>query len=98
MRKCSRMIDKPLLILGLEPEDVAVLLFFIGGSSILFSPTIPIICLLFLWPMLVVFKRGRPSGYVLHFLYKLGMPMKGLIPPGEGYFLSPFGKKILYDA
>ena len=83
MRRCSRTLDKPLLILGLEGEDVAVLMMVFGVPAVLISPSVPVMLLFAAWPALVAFKRGKPEGYVLHVLYKCGVPLKGLLPPGE---------------
>ena len=91
MRACPRTIDKPLLILGLEGEDIAVLMLFFGIPAILISPAIPLGLILIAWPALVCFKRGKPEGYVLHMLYRTGLPLKGLLPPGEGVPYSPYG-------
>ncbi len=83
MRNCPRTIDKPLLILGLEGEDVAVLMIFFGIPAVLFSPTIPLLAFFMSWPFLAFFKRGKPEGYMLHYLYRLGIPFDGLLPPGN---------------
>jgi hypothetical protein len=90
MRTCPRTIDRPLLILGLEGEDVAVLMLLCGVPAILFSPMVPVLGLLAGWPLLARFKRGKPQGHVLHVLYRWGVPLKGLLPPGEGLRYSPY--------
>ena len=91
MRPCPKTIDKPLLILGLEGEDIAVLMFFFGIPAILISPAIPLGLIFIAWPALVFFKRGKPEGYVLHVLYQWGLPLKGLLSPGIRRY-SPYGK------
>ncbi|MBF0619940.1 MAG: hypothetical protein HQL19_07220 [Candidatus Omnitrophica bacterium] len=90
MRACSRTIDRPLLILGLEGEDVALLMVIFGVPAILFAPVIPLVCFFIAWPGLVMFKRGKPEGYVLHWLYKAGLPFKGLLPPGARHVFAPY--------
>ncbi len=89
MRHCPKTIDKPLLILGLEGEDIAVLMLLFGVPAILISPAIPLILIFAVWPALVAFKRGKPEGYVAHALYRAGVPLPGLLPPvpahGERY-------------
>ena len=92
MRPCPKTIDKPLLILGLEGEDIAVLMLCFGVPAILISPAIPLGLILGAWPSLVWFKRGKPEGYVLHALYRIGLPLKGLLPPGDGVVYSPYGR------
>jgi hypothetical protein len=92
LRACPKTIDKPLLILGLEGEDIAVLMLFFGIPAILISPAIPLGLILVAWPGLVCFKRGKPEGYVLHALYRIGLPLKGLLPPGDGVLYSAYGR------
>jgi hypothetical protein len=82
MRYCPRTIDKPLLILGLEGEDVAVLMLCFGIPAILVSPVVPVICFFIGWPLLAAFKKGKPEGYMVHCLYRWGVPFAGLLPPG----------------
>ena len=90
MRPCPRTIDKPLLILGLEGEDIALLMLCFGIPAILISPAIPLVFIFVAWPLLVMFKRGKPEGYVLHAAYRLGVPLKGLLPPGDNVQYSPW--------
>jgi hypothetical protein len=96
MRTCSRTIDKPLLILGLEAEDIAVLMLFFGIPAILISPAVPLGLILVAWPALAAFKRGKPEGFVLHMMYRLGLPLKGLLPPGDGVVYTPYGRGRSY--
>ncbi len=97
MRACPKTIDKPLLILGLEGEDIAVLMLVFGIPAILISPAIPLGLILVAWPGLVSFKRGKPEGYVLHALYRIGLPLKGLLPPGEDVPYAPYSKAGAYE-
>ncbi|MFH0754156.1 MAG: type IV conjugative transfer system protein TraL [Candidatus Omnitrophota bacterium] len=80
MKPCPKTIDKPLLILGLEGEDVAVLMLVFGVPAILISPA-ALVLIFAAWPALVYFKRGKPQGYVLHTFYRLSLPLPGLLPP-----------------
>jgi hypothetical protein len=97
MRICPRTIDKPLLILGLEGEDIAVLMLFFGIPAILISPAVPLGLILVAWPALSWFKRGKPEGYVLHMLYKSGLPLKGLLPSGDEVVYAPFSSGSEYE-
>ena len=92
MRACPKTIDKPLLLLGLEGEDVAVLMLCCGIPAILISPGVPLGLVLIAWPALAWFKRGKPEGYVLHALYRAGLPLNGLLPPGEGVVYAPYSQ------
>ena len=92
MKICPRTIDKPLLIIGLELEDIAMLIFSSGVPALIFNPTLPLIIFFCAWPSLVILKRGKPEGYVLHILYSLGMNLKGLLPSGDRIRYSPFSR------
>lgn len=81
MKKCPRTIDKPLLLFGLEPEDVGVLALA-SGATILFFDTFYAGCVFFGgWIFLRLLKKGKPKGYTVHLFYKYGIKMKGLIDP-----------------
>jgi hypothetical protein len=81
MRKCPRTLDKPILLLGLELEDLGLLALAGGGGGLLFGPVIPGIAAIVGWVMLVRFKRDKPQGYLLHYLYAKGLELPGLLPP-----------------
>ena len=80
-RKCPRTLDKPLLLFGLEVEDIGLLSLVGGLGSILFGPIIPGLCAIAGWIFLMQFKKGKPSGYLLHWLYSKGVGIPGLLPP-----------------
>ena len=81
MKKCCRTIDKPLLLFGLEPEDVGILAL-VSGGVMLFSDTFYSGCIFFGgWIFLRLLKRGNPQGYIMHLLYRYGVRIKGLIDP-----------------
>ena len=83
MKKCPRTIDKPLLLFGLEPEDVGMLALTAGGT-ILFFDTFYSGCVFFGgWLVLRLIKKGKPEGYIVHLFYKHGVRMKGLIDPPQ---------------
>ncbi|MBF0618742.1 MAG: hypothetical protein HQL19_01085 [Candidatus Omnitrophica bacterium] len=74
--------------MGLEGEDVAVLILVFGVPAILFSPIVPLLFLFIGWPLLAVIKRGKAEGFMIHQLYRLGVPLQGLLPPGEGRYCA----------
>jgi hypothetical protein len=80
-RKCPRTLDKPILLFGLELEDLAALLIFGGGGCLFIGPVIPGIGTIIGWVMLLRFKQDKPQGYLLHWLYAQGFELPGLIPP-----------------
>lgn len=81
MRPCPRTLDKPILLLGLEIEDMALIFTLCGAGGLLFGPVIPGIMAAVGWIALVRFKKDKPEGYLIHALYAWGLEMPGLIPP-----------------
>jgi hypothetical protein len=80
-RKCPRTLDKPILLFGLEMEDVGLLGAIGGIGSILMGPIIPGILSIAGWFVLIHFKKDKPAGYLIHWLYNVGIDFPGLIPP-----------------
>lgn len=100
-KPCARTLDRPILIFGLEPED----LLLVGGVSgaILFAwDAFPAVGAgAFLWIGLSRVKAGRPPGFLFTLLYRTGvlrflpLPVPHLVrPPLPGarqrIRLSPF--------
>jgi hypothetical protein len=81
MRKCPRTLDKPILFFGLEMEDVALLFLGVGIGGLIVGPLVPGIAGAAGWIILLKFKKDKPDGYLLHWLYGQGVGLKGLIPP-----------------
>jgi len=79
MRKCLRTVDKPLLFLGLEPEDVGVLALACGSMIIFFDTFYAGIVFFGGWLFLRLVKQGKSQGYITHLFYKHGLRIKGLI-------------------
>lgn len=81
MKKCPRTLDKPLLLFGLEVEDIGLLALVAGIIALFSDPLFPGVLFFGGWALLFLLKRDKPTGYILHLLYKMGMPLRGLIPP-----------------
>ena len=81
MRKCPRNLDKPLLLFGLEIEDVGVLAVSAGAVVLWGDSYLAGFVFFGGWVLLRVVKQGRPAGYVLHRLYQAGLKLPGLICP-----------------
>ncbi len=81
MRNCPRTLDKPVLLFGLEVEDVACVFTIIGLGCLFVGPWIPGCVGIALWILMIRFKKDKPAGYVLHWLYNFGMKLPGLIEP-----------------
>ena len=94
--KCNRDIDKPILILGMEPEDIVFAIMLFGACVFIFAISAGMaifICLIFVF-VLRKLKAGKPAGYLVHQLYKFGLNTKGLLPP-HGFLF--FKKRRLYS-
>ena len=79
-RKCPRTLDKPILLFGLEVEDIGLLFLITGIGSLLIGPMISGVIGMLGGIVLLRLKRDKPSGYVLHWLYARGFQLPGLIP------------------
>ena len=93
MKKCARTIDKPLLLFGLEPEDVGIVALTSGAMIIFFDTFYSGLAFFGSWIFLRLLKRGKPQGYITHLFYRYGVSMKGLIePPRKVSMYSVFRK------
>jgi len=81
MRKCLRTIDKPLLLFGLEPEDVGILALACGSMILFFDTFYAGLVFFGGWMFLRLIKQGKPQGYITHLFYRHGIKIKGLIDP-----------------
>lgn len=79
--KCPRTLDKPILLFGLEMEDIALLSLITGVTGLIIGPMVPGIFMMVGWMALIRIKRDKPEGYLIHLLYKHGFEFKGLLPP-----------------
>lgn len=74
-------IDRPITVLGLEPEEWAVLPATMGLVNLVTgSAVLAIILSLASVVAIKRIKKGQPPGYLVHFLYRLGLPLKGWPP------------------
>lgn len=80
-RKCPRTLDRPILMFGLEIEDIALLSFGVGAGSLVIGPMISGLVGGVGWAVLLRLKKNKPAGYVMHWLYSKGFQLPGLIPP-----------------
>jgi len=77
----SRFLDAKLKILGFEPDEF---MFLIGPFLIFY-----LLDLTFLGVVIGIvasytikkIKSGKPEGYLIHLLYRAGVPFQGLLPP-----------------
>ena len=69
------------MIFGLEIEELAMLLVWVGICIGLFNVFLALFTALPLWFVLVKTKQGHPAGFLMHLLYfHLGVPLNGFLP------------------
>jgi len=71
-RACPRTLDRPILIFGLEPEDLVAVGLIGGGLLFVTDPLIAVGAAFALWISLLKLKAGRPPGYLFELAYKAG--------------------------
>jgi len=81
MKNCPRNIDKPITLLGLEVEELAVISIWIGAVQAVFNMFIAVITAIGGIVILKRLKKGKPPGYIQHLFYKSGISYPGLLPP-----------------
>lgn len=82
-RPCYRNVDRPILLIGLEYVDWAMVLIvfaicalipYISNLTVLVTTVISAVGLR-------VLKASKPRGYLLHVCYRFGLPLPGILPP-----------------
>jgi type IV conjugative transfer system protein TraL len=72
-KSCPRTLDRPIVIFGLEPEDL-VMVGLISGVILFVIDAIPaVITGAVLWLGLSRVKAGKPPGYLYELFYRSGM-------------------------
>ena len=71
-KACARTLDRPILIFGLEPEDLMLVGIVAGAVLFLVDPVPAVILGAVMWILLVRVKSGRPPGYLFTLLYRIG--------------------------
>src|SRR5262245_28876947 len=72
-RPCPRTLDRPILIFGLEPEDLVAVGLVGGGLLFVVDPLIAVGAGFGLWILLLKLKAGRPPGYLFYLAYRCGL-------------------------
>ena len=70
-RPCLRILDEPIEILGLEPEDWMILMVT-GAVSFVVNGIAAIGLIVAGFLLLRALKRGKPSGYLFYLAYRAG--------------------------
>jgi type IV secretory pathway TrbD component len=70
---CPRTLDRPIVIFGLEPEEL-VAVGLIAGAILFLVDAIPaVIAGAVLWAGLSKVKAGKPPGHLVELLYRSGL-------------------------
>jgi hypothetical protein len=72
-RPCPRTLDRPILVFGLEPEDLVGIGLVAGALLFLTDPLIAVGTGLGAWIILMRLKAGRPAGYLFYLAYRCGL-------------------------
>ncbi len=72
-KACPRTLDRPIMIFGLEPEDL-VLVGLISGAILFTIDAIPaVVAGAALWLGLSRVKAGKPPGHLFELFYRSGL-------------------------
>ena len=72
-KSCPRTLDRPIMIFGLEPEDL-VLVGLIAGIILFIVDAVPAVIVgAGLWVGLSRLKAGKPPGHIYELLFKSGL-------------------------
>jgi hypothetical protein len=72
-KSCPRVLDRPILFFGLEIEDLAAILSIACAILVLISPLLAVPVGIALFLAVRKLKEGKPSGYLFHLAYRLGL-------------------------
>ena len=82
MRRLPRSIDKPIELIGFRLDEivvfVSVLLIFLLIDWFIMG----LLCSGLVLAFLRGTRRGRPEGHIFHLVYRMGVPLGKLLPPG----------------
>ena len=80
--ECPVMLDEPVTICGVEPEDLGLLAVTPLFASVFLDAAPSLLLAGALGAALYVAKRGQPPGALLHALHGLELTrLPGLLPP-----------------
>jgi hypothetical protein len=81
MKQCFRSLNKPITLLGLDIEELAIILMFTGILVVIFNIIIALSGSILAGLILKKTKKGRYPGFFKHWLYyHTGIKFKGLLP------------------
>ena len=83
-KACARTLDRPIVVFGLEPEELVMVGLLSGAVLFLIDPVPAVLCGAILWLGLSRIKAGKPPGHLYELLYRTG-----LLRWGPGFLRAP---------
>ncbi|MHC4605742.1 MAG: type IV conjugative transfer system protein TraL [Planctomycetota bacterium] len=71
-RPCARTLDRPITILGMEPEELVLIGLAAGAVMFLVDPVPAVVLGVGLAFLLNRVKAGKPDGYLYYLVYRSG--------------------------
>jgi type IV secretory pathway TrbD component len=93
-RPCPRTLDRPILVFGLEPEDLLWVGLGAGALLFLVDPIVAVGAGAIAWVALLRLKAGRPPGHLFYLAYRGGV-LRVLPPHLRPTHLLPPGRRRL---
>ena len=92
-KACPRTLDRPIVLFGLEPEELVLVGFVAGTILFLIDPIPAVLSGALLWAGLARVKVGKPPGYLYELAYARGLlrwapgflKVPHLLPPKTRY-------------
>lgn len=92
-KACPRTLDRPIVLFGLEPEELVVVGLVSGAILFLIDAIPAVLAGAAMWMGLSRLKAGRPPGYLFEVAYRAGFlkwaqglfGAPHLLPPGTRY-------------
>ena len=72
-KACPRTLDRPIVVFGLEPEELVLVGLASGAVMFLIDPVPAVLVGAALWLGLSRIKAGKPPGHVYELLYRSGL-------------------------
>jgi hypothetical protein len=81
-KACPKVIDEPIMIVGLEWSDFVVVLLVFSMVTIMLNPFLGVGAAIGLGVTLWYAKRDQPPGALIHALHRLELwPIRGVFAP-----------------
>ena len=82
MRRLPRSIDKPIELIGFRLDEIVVFVSVLLVFLLIDWFVTGLLCSGSVLAFLRGTRRGRPEGHIFHLVYRMGVPLGKLLPPG----------------